>query len=696
MKRFGVDTGGTFTDVVARDASGRLHVHKLLSSPSDPSEAIAAGVATLCDIASEPHSLVHGTTVATNALLERRGARALLLTTYGFEDILELARQNRPELYAFNVVKPAPLILPTDCIGVHERVLFDGRIERPLEEVEIERVIAEIASREDDIEAVALCFLHSYVAPEHELTLAARLRERFPKLFVSASAEIIREFREYERASTTSVNAYVGPVVSRYLERLSSRLALATEIEIFESSGARAPLERTSQFPVHTALSGPAGGVIGAMAVAKQLGVSKIITFDMGGTSTDVALCDGAPTFKEISSIGDLPLLVPMLDIHTVGAGGGSIAYRDEGGALRVGPRSAGADPGPVCYGQGGSQPTVTDAHLALGRLREDRFLGGEMTLDKQAAVAAIDELAGSLGSSSRQVAAGILDVADAAMVRAIKVISLERGHDPRDFALVSFGGAGGLHACRMAEALGMTRVIIPAHPGLLSAYGMLHAERVQYFAQTMIMDAAEQREVSGKQRIADVVWKLRARAIEEGGDAELEISYAVDLRYVGQSFAIRCEADWRIMDSTETFPLPLDEFERRHEELYGWKSPGKPIELVTLRGKASWSAGDEDSVPSPADHDALPRERAGEDSKNPRQRALAEDGSIDVFFGNAYVQAMLRERSALEEGDTFTGPCVVTEYSGTALIPPGWTVHVRGGHMIAEREVEVVKAEDA
>ena len=690
MKRFGVDTGGTFTDVVARDDSGALHVHKLLSSPADPSEAIADGVKALLDPSGESFSLVHGTTVATNALLERRGARALLFTTWGFEDLLELARQNRPDLYTFQVQRPAPLILPEDCIGVRERVRFDGSVERALEDAEITRQIEAVRVRRDDIDAVAICFLHSYAYPEHELLLAARLREAFPGLFVSASAEIVREFREYERASTTSVNAYVGPVMSRYLEKLSARLSEAEEIEIFESSGARASIARTARFPVHTALSGPAGGVVGAMAVARELDVDKIITFDMGGTSTDVALCDGDAELGELTSIGDLPLLVPMLDIHTVGAGGGSIAYKDEGGALRVGPRSAGADPGPVCYGKGGELPTVTDAHLVLGRLREDRFLGGDMILDKDAARGAVERLAKSLGLEARETAAGILSVADAAMVRAIKVISLERGHDPRDFALVSFGGAGGLHACRMAEALDMRRVIIPRNPGLLSAYGMLHAERVQYFAQTMVTRVDRiTGSAEGRRALIQAAESLDERAREASAPgASYAMHYAVDLRYVGQSFALRCEVDWCIEDPTEDFALPIAEFEARHEELYGWSAPGKPIELVTLRGKGSWSSGNGTKSSFPEDHDPFPR--AASFSKKPLQRELR------VFFARGEADAALIEREELAEGDRFDGPCVITEYSGTTVIPEGWCVRVERGHLVLERvQVDKVAANE-
>ena len=680
VKRFGVDTGGTFTDVVARDTSGALHVHKLLSSPSDPSEAISDGVHALLDASDKSFSLVHGTTVATNALLERRGARALLFTTWGFEDLLELARQNRPDLYTFQVRRPPPLILPEDCLGVRERVRFDGSVEVALEEEEVGRILDEVARRRDEIDAVAICFLHAYAYPEHELKLASRLRDAFPDLFVSASAEIVREFREYERASTTSVNAYVGPVMSRYLERLSSRLSAADEIEIFESSGARASIERTSRFPVHTALSGPAGGVVGAMAVARELGIDRIITFDMGGTSTDVALCDGGATLGEMTAIGDLPLLVPMLDIHTVGAGGGSIAFEDEGGALRVGPRSAGADPGPVCYGRGGRQPTVTDAHLVLGRLREDRFLGGDMSLDKSAAHRSIESLAKSLGLDVEETAAGILSVADAAMVRAIKVISLERGHDPRDFALVSFGGAGGLHACRMAEALDMTRVVIPRNPGLLSAYGMLHAERVQYFAQTTVMRVdAITSSTEGKRALIQVAEALDARARQASArGAGYAMRYAVDLRYVGQSFALRCEVDWNIEDPTEDFALPLDAFEARHEELYGWSAPGKPIELVTLRGVAAWGSGDGTESSSPEPHAATPR------ASSLKKKTL--QGDVRVFFDGGEALAALLERSDLEEGDCFEGPCVITEYSGTAVIPEGWRVRVERGHLVAER----------
>lgn len=647
MGHFGVDTGGTFTDVVVRDDRGHLHVHKLLSTPDDPSRAIADGVGELRGGASID-SLVHGTTVATNALLERQGGDVVFITTKGFEDLLTLRRQNRPQLYDLHVERPRPLVRPERCLGAPERVAWDGAVLTPLRPDAIARLVDRV--RELAPDAVAVCLLHSYANEAHEQRLAAALRVELPDIHVTASTDIVREFREYERASTTAVNAFVGPVMSRYLEALTRRLPDA-KIEILQSSGGRTTTDEARRRPVHTVLSGPAGGVVGALAAAKEAGFDRIISFDMGGTSTDVSLCDGEPTLTYESELDDLPIRVPVLDIFTVGAGGGSIAFCDAGGALRVGPRSAGADPGPACYGRGGRRPTVTDAHVVLGRLRPDQFLGGEMALDVDAAGRAVETLAGEVGLSREEAARGILDVADAAMVRAIKVISVRRGHDPRDFALVSFGGAGGLHACRLAEALGMSRVVVPANPGLLSAYGMLHADRQRLFSQSVLApltDAA----------LSAALEALEKRARREF-DADAELEFAVDLRYAGQSFEI-------------TIPVHGGDvaarFAAEHDRRFGYRDDERAVEVVAVRARATVDSAIDAATETTTQH---------------ADTASIESTTADVFSADAVRTTRIVKRGSVQACE---GPVVVTEYSGTTVVPAGWRVSVRAGHLVLDR----------
>lgn len=663
----GVDTGGTFTDVILREPSGRVRLHKLLSTPSDPSEAIGDGVAHVVadsDLLSPPH-IVHGTTVATNALLERKGARVALVTTAGFEDLLRLRRQNRPELYRFDIELPPPLVTQGDCFGTEERVGYDGGVLRALDADEIERVVAQLA--DEGFEAVSVCLLHAYANPAHEEALGQAIRRALPGAHVSLSHEIIREFREFERASTTSVNAFVGPVMAHYLQALSRRVE-ADRIEILQSSGGRSEIDFAAEYPVHTVLSGPAGGVVGALSAAREIGIDKIITFDMGGTSTDVSLCDGQVLLTSEAEIGGLPIHVPVIDIHTVGAGGGSIAYADPGGALRVGPRSAGADPGPACYGRGGTEPAVTDAHVHLGRIRPDRFLGGRMTLERDASEAAIAQLADELGLDADQTAQGILDIADANMVRAIKVISLEKGYDPRDFCLVAFGGAGALHACRLAAVLDIRRVLVPRHPGLLSAFGMLNADSQRLYSKTFLRPLARYLdEDDSRDKMRDELSALEARAREDLQDDDVELQWSLDLRYEGQSFEIGVPVDWSPDD--DHFTDPTETFEQRHERLYGYRAEGREVELVTLRLKAFVPA----ETFSFAD---------GAEAVAPMNGAPAVQ-TADIGFKSGTVETRIIERSTLEEGESFDGPAVIAEFSSTTLVPPGWRVEVTGGHLL-------------
>lgn len=686
----GVDTGGTFSDIILRevdaDGASREVIHKTLSTPEDPSRAIADGVAHAAAALSPRASLhlIHGTTVATNALLERRGARVALISTAGFEDLLELRRQNRPELYNFHVRRQAPLVASPACFGLLERIAYNGEVLRPLEDAEIERMLGVLQSGGGGqaFEAVSVCLLHAYANPAHERWLGRAIRRRFPKMHVSLSHEILPEFREYERASTTSVNAYVGPVMARYLRALKARVP-ARRIEVLQSSGGRCELEFAARFPVHTVLSGPAGGVVGAFAAAQEVGIARAITFDMGGTSSDISLCDGEVPLSAHATIGQLPVNVATLDVRTVGAGGGSIAWMDAGGALRVGPKSAGASPGPACYGRGGVQPTVTDAHVYLGRVRPQRFLGGEMTLDVEASRRAIERLAGELQLDPDAVAHGILDVADANMMRAMRVISLEQGHDPRDFALVAFGGAGGLHACRLAEKMDIPTVLIPRNPGLLSAQGMLNAESQRLYSKTFLRPLSEllapDAGAPGALREALAALSERARRdllgeAPEDGATTVGYQWSIDLRYEAQSFELTIEVPWAA--DAPRLHDPSEDFERQHERLYGYRAAGRAIEAVALRLRAY--------IPRSRAHRPTPS--AQRPSAGTPSPAEIPSERITLGSGPHAMQARLIARADLSEGAPFDGPAVISEYSGTTVVEPGWQVQLRQQHLILRR----------
>ncbi len=473
----GVDIGGTFTDLVSL-ADGRLTVHKLLSTPADPAEAMLNGLAAISGGNIEAlRRISHGSTVATNAILERKGARTALLTTQGFRDLLFIGRQNRPELYALQPRLPPPLIPRRWCWEIPERLDHTGAVLTPLDVIALDIVLDALAS--EYIESVAVCLLYSYVNPVHEQAVRARILERglLQPWQIALSSEVLPEFREYERASTAALDAYVRPVMSRYLAHLEKQLPRQTTFRVMKSDGGVMSAARARQQAVQTALSGPAAGVIGAFHLARLAGYDHILTLDIGGTSTDVALCPGAPIRRPDSEIDGLPLRIQVLDIETIGAGGGSIARLDAGGALRVGPQSAGAVPGPICYGRGGTQVTVSDANAVLGRLDPEHFLGGRMTLDVDAARSAMGTLAAAAGLSLEDMAQGIIDVANASIDRALRRVSVARGYDPRDFTLVAFGGAGPLHACDVADRLKIPRVLVPRYPGVLCAFGLLVAD---------------------------------------------------------------------------------------------------------------------------------------------------------------------------------------------------------------------------
>ena len=582
--RIGIDIGGTFTDFVLFDEiSGQFETFKILSTPQNPEQAVLAGL-KLTPNGKRPSghplpTIIHGSTVATNATLERKGARAAFITTRGFRDILHIGRQTRPDIYDFFTDRPVPLIPSEACLEITERVDSNGKVIVPLRKDELPGLIEQLRALE--VESVAISLLFSFLRLEHETWLAQSLREA--GFFVSVSSEILPEFREYERASTTAVNAYVSPVMDRYIGRLEEKIQ-AADFRIMQSNGGSIRATQARREAVRSILSGPAGGVVGAQYVAQAAGFADIITFDMGGTSSDVSLCRGAIQVTNEAEIGGLPLRIPVIDIHTVGSGGGSIAYADAGGALRVGPESAGADPGPVCYGRNGTQPTVTDANLILGRILPDYFLGGQMTLDAAVAERALEIVAQQINLTSQpgltlaQTAAmGIVQIANAHMERALRVISVERGYDPQAFSLVSFGGAGGLHACDLARNLGIKHVISPPGASTLSAFGMLTADVVKDYVQTVMLSGDTPRNELAK-RLQPLAEQGRRAVIAEGVPAAgVVVHQELDMRYRGQSFELT-------VPFTENY---IDDFHRAHEQAYSYSHPAAKVEIVNVRVRA-------------------------------------------------------------------------------------------------------------
>ena len=650
----GVDTGGTFTDFVYITGDDMV-VRKIPSTPENPAQAVLEG---LQGIAADGRQLlvVHGSTVATNSLLERKGASTLLITTAGFEDVIEIARQNRQDIYDLNVDGVEPLIPRERRLGVVERIGPRGEIVTALTDDELARTVAAVKSMNP--EAVAVCFLHSYANPDHEKAVTAALRE-VSQAFIKSSHEVLPEFREYERTTTTVINAYLGPIMDRYLAHLEEHFTDGP-IRIMQSNGGAVSIGAAKERPVVTALSGPAGGVVGGFELGRLAGYDQLITFDMGGTSTDVSLCPGELLYTSEATVGPLPIRIPMIDIHTVGAGGGSMAYLDDGGALRVGPESAGARPGPICYALGGTRLTVTDANLYLGRLSEEHFLGGEQSLDSAAVASAMASMAGDMGIAPTRLAQGILEVATAVMERAIRVISIERGYDPREFSLVSFGGAGGMHALDLARALQIPRVIVPQAAGVASAIGMLLADVVRDYSQTLLWPAEEAISSRLEAEVGTLTQLARADFAAEGISAG-DITYApmVEVRYVGQGYEIRVNL---------THDLVAD-FHRAHHQRYGYSDPGRPVELVNLRLRATSAA------PKPS---FRPRPLGGTD------HSAAVDGKVEIVFGEQQVQAELIRRERLRPGNRFQGPALIVEYSTTTVVPvDGWCAVDHYGNLL-------------
>lgn len=693
--RIAIDSGGTFTDCVWLQNSS-LRILKVFSTPADPAQAIADAVSKIAADAQEI-VVLHGTTVGTNTLLQRKGARVAFVTTKGFEDSIEIGRQHRPKLYDFFFEKD-PALSPAELrFGVDERISAEGTVLRAPTAASLNDLAAQIAAQKP--QAIALSLLFSFANPENEKAVAAALAAL--NVPISISHQILPEFREYERASTVLVNAYLQPVMQGYLQKLQERLssgqeraqarvspphqaktglgwgprpvpqnpsaqagapAVHSQIFVMQSSGGITALATAAEQPVRTVLSGPAGGIVGAAAVARRSGFDSIITFDMGGTSSDVALIDGEPSTTNEADVAGLPVRVPVLDIHTVGAGGGSLARFDAGGALRVGPESAGADPGPICYGKG-ERPTVTDANLLLGRLPADQFLGGDFQLDLPRTQSIVAQWLKKNHSSlsPEEFAAGMVRVVNANMEKAIRVVSIERGHDPRQFALVAFGGAGAMHACELAHALRIPRVIVPAYPGALSALGILISDVVKDHSRTILLRVAPGAAFSARLDpvFAELKRNIAAELKKEDWQGTALFEPSCDIRYRGQGYELNLAYGADV----------LKRFHAEHKRRYGYSSPERDVEIVTVRMRG----------------------RVASPEKLSRLKIKEEEGRLKaanqmVYFAGRRYKTQIIPRSSIQQGKRYRGPAIITEYSATTVVPPGLAYKKdRAGNLLIE-----------
>ncbi len=647
MLRIGIDIGGTFTDFVVHDPeNGRISTFKLPSDPTNPAKTVLQGLSNI--VRDQPVQIIHGSTVATNALLERKGARTALITTKGFKDVIQIGRQNRPSLYDWSV-KPAPSLVPPELrFEVDERVDHHGNVLIPLDASHLEDFSQYLEKYQ--VESIAICLLFSFLYPQHEQVIADIFRKA--GYFVSSSSEILPEYREFERTSTTVVNAYVSPILDRYLSDLENSLPDSGML-IMQSNGGMIGVRDAKRNGARCILSGPAGGIIGAQTIAASIRCDpsneqsdrpiKLLTFDMGGTSTDVSLIDGKPGFTTDAIVGGCPIHLPLLDIHTIGAGGGSIAYVDAGGSLRVGPQSAGAIPGPACYGRG-ELPTVTDANLVLGRLLPDYFLGGLMKIDPDRAYSALEKLGSSLKLSADQVARGVIEVVNSQMERALRVISVERGHDPQDFSLFAFGGAGGLHAVELAHQMGIPKVIISKFASTLSALGMLASNIIKDYVKTVMLPHSAR---------LDAIDRLYAPLVAQGAadikiegvySDQIEIQQSLDMRYKGQSYELN-------IPYSKDF---ITDFYTAHHLTYGYAYQDQPFEIVNLRVRAIGK------VPSISLPELALKLNAGEPVPLKHNPVELSEGltSIPIY-----------DYSKLLPGDKLIGPALIVSADTTILI---------------------------
>jgi len=656
----GIDTGGTFTDLVlAEPAAGRWHYHKVPTRTADPAAGIHDGIGELLALSSvaaaEVEFLVLGTTLATNAVLEGKWAKTGLVTTEGFRDVIELARQRRPDYFNLDKVKPLPPAARDCRMEAIERVDVQGRVVVPLDESSVHAAVA--ALKAAGVSSVAICFLHSYQNPAHELRTRQIIEQSWPEVTVCASHEVLAEFREFERCASTLVNASLMPIMASYLDRFEAgvrSLGVPRTPRVMQSNGGAVTPAAVKRLPINTFFSGPAGGVIGSVRLGSRIGLPDLITFDMGGTSTDVCLIKaGEPAKKSQREMGGYPVRTRTLDIHTIGAGGGSIAWIDAGGLLKVGPRSAGAFPGPAAYGRGGTEPTVTDANVVLGRLSPESLLGGRMKMHPERARETIDALAGKLGVSAVQACAGVIEIVNVNMMGALRVISIEQGEDPRDFVLVAFGGAGPLHAVEVAAAMGMRHVLVPARPGLLSAEGLLQADQRGDFSLTRLVTLAAPQLPSIDAGFAELrrrgeLWLAEEQARSDSAAQE----WSADLRYVGQSFELVLPLAQGWLDEALLAVL-IEAFHARHKAYYGYDIRDQAVELVNLRFALT--------VPRPRPAFAAPA-----------PAVVASAVKREVWFAaTGYVATPVFERAQLATGQRFDGPAIIEQMDATTVVPP-------------------------
>jgi len=678
MFLMGIDGGGTFTDLTAIDeATGRVVVTKVPSRRQHEAAAVLAGLAALGIASRDVRRVVHGTTVGTNAVLERRGARVAILTTAGFRDLIEIGRTKRniPALFVPTFVRPRPVVERKHRFEVTERLNPDGSVLVPLDMQSVDRALdAALAAR---AEALAVCLLHAYLEPAHEHAVADAAKGKCPGLPVSCSADVVAEYREFERFSTTVLNAYLQPLMDSYLAGLEERLLVAGYahgVLTVGSSGGMMTTETARRLPIRTIFSGPAGGVSQACHVGAVTGTRDFITYDMGGTSTDVCLVrDLSPVMTSDSMVGAFPVKVPQIDMHTVGAGGGSIAWLDVDGSLQVGPGSAGASPGPAAYGLGGTEPTVTDANVVLGRIGTGRRLGGSIILDPARAREAITSLARRIGGLGIEaLAEGIIKIAVARMTSAIREISIQRGHDPRDFTLIAFGGAGPMHAVALAEEIGLPRVLVPRHPGNFSALGLLASDIKHDDVRTRVGPLRERASL-----IEDLFAEMEARArrqlaLEGFGPEAQRLHRSLDLRYRGQAFELNISAGTALVEAPGLAAIE-DAFHREHRSVYGHDNRAATIELVNARLTAYGL------VPKPA------ADRYGSSTTS------LDDARVErrpIWFGGAPVDCPVWERERLPERARLAGPAIVEEFGATTVLPPGWTGELdEHGNLRLERE---------
>ena len=657
--RVGIEVGGTFTDLIAIDGA-EVRVAKVPSVPASPEEGAFAALAAAGIPFARITDLVHGSTVATNAVLERKGGLTAFVTTAGFRDLLLIQRQDRPKVYELVYRKPVAVVERRDVIEIGERMLADGSVATALDPVAAAATLAAaLAAR--PYKAVAVCLLNAYANPTHEQMVAELIRRRFPRLHVSCSSDISREFREYERASTTALSAYVQPIIDGYIGRFEERLAregFAGRFSIMQSNGGRLPAAAIRRNAISALFSGPAAGVTGAIRQAGASGYANLVTFDMGGTSTDVCLVtDGRPIIAAETAVDGLPIRTPVVDIASVGAGGGSIVWRDPGGMLRVGPRSAGADPGPACYGRGGAAPTITDAHVIRGTIQPESFLGGRMRLDADAARCAYAPLAQEFGMTLEAIADSAIRLADANVVRAIQLISTELGRDPRDYVLVPFGGAGPLHAGRIAEELGIGTVVVPQNAGVLSAFGLLAADFTQYETITRRMPVDEAAPAAVRRVLEGLRENLekRFRAIDVRG--ELRFAYILQMRFVGQAFEVDVPVAGDRLAGLDVAGL-REHFDQAHRLVYmdsgGAGVAGQRIEVVGFRVGAT--APEKQVLPGKADAQAVRLARGIRIHEN----RAARDCAVTI-------------RPQVEAAGGMSGPLLVEDETSTIYVPPGW-----------------------